>query len=174
MEKPAFKESVMLRLPDGAYVLRTPSFDHFTDINHHTWSLSQGLNQANGTAYQEIAFSLTDCELSFGTLSQPNLLLQATVGLNRESLSGLTNGLLDQSMAFNSNVNSSPLSYVLLLAVGLICFIAGLVFSKVVTKKTLVPQTYAPVEISIDKSARSSFNSKFKGKLVSLINLDNI
>lgn len=69
MEKPAFHETVELKIPDGDYLLRVPSLDDWASMNNHGWTLSQDKTSVTGTAYEQLQFTVRDCKLTPGPTS---------------------------------------------------------------------------------------------------------
>lgn len=94
MVKPAFHETVELKIPDGDYVLRVPSKDDWAGINNHGWSLSQGKTTSiSGTAYDELQFTVLDCALTFGAKS--NFRDTPTIGMDGDSWGIWNAGILN-------------------------------------------------------------------------------
>lgn len=56
-------------IPDGDYVLRVPSWDDWSSINDHGWGLSQGETSVSGTAYEQLQFTVRDCKVTPGAVT---------------------------------------------------------------------------------------------------------
>lgn len=71
MTKPGLHETVPLKLPNGDYRLRVPSFGDMQNMDYHSWSLfsDKGDKRVDGDVYDTLTFKISDCKLKEYSLS---------------------------------------------------------------------------------------------------------